>query len=302
MFLPKVVAVPEGTQRAGYPKGDTARAGGAPLSSLGRRGRGALLVFTRPSSGGGAGPGPACVCLCAQGVACVGWEWRSPRRGWGRHAFGCRVRALASELRGAPSGGFPPPERRGRPRPVSAESFRSRRQAPRRVSAAQRGVALGRRSLGGRVAGAAVWEPRRPPPPASGPASARCLRPQPGPPPPVPPAAPSARPAAEPARPVRDGVLGPLSRRSARPPRGGRSRHHAAALEWRNPAAPIAAATGLRTEPTRTPGPPAPRRLAPVRARPPGSRSASCASACASSTRSWAPRGTTWAPCASCSR
>lgn len=196
----------------------------------------------------------------------------------------------------APRGPF-----RRRIPPARAPSFRSRRQAPRRASAAQGGVALGRRSLGGRVAGARrlgvpkaassrLWSSLR----------ARCLRPQTGSPRPQSRQAPG--PAAEPARPVRDGVLGPLSRRSARPPRGGRSRHHAAALEWRYPVAAIAAAMGLRTVPIRTPGPPAPRRLAPDRARPPGSRSASCASACASSTRSWAPRGTTWAPCASCSR
>lgn len=51
---------------------------------------------------------PACVCLCARSIACTGWEWRSPRRGWGRHASQRGIGALASELRGVPSGGLPP--------------------------------------------------------------------------------------------------------------------------------------------------------------------------------------------------
>lgn len=219
-----------------------------------------------------------------------------------------RARGLGLPAPRGPSGGSrPTPEL-----PTEAPSAAPRPQGPR--ARAERLCGRARRGTWQTLPGAGVGGPpsgspegrllpplARPPRAASAPGPAAR--------PPVPPAAPGARPAAEPgppARPVRDGAPGRLSCRSARPPRGGRSRRRAAAREWRRLAAASPAVTGLGTAPTRTPGPLAPRRPAPApapaRARPPGSRSASCASASASSTRSWAPRGTTWAPCASCSR
>lgn len=332
--FPKVVAAPEGTQRAKCPRGWHGPARGRPLflpGPAGSRGPGragslSSRGFAQPErrQPATAAAGPACVCLRAAGVACGGWEWRSPRRGRGPRvrARSWRAGGGARAASGSLASAAPLPEgsRPSAPAPA-ALSFRRSRRAPRRVSKGPGAPA--ERLCGPRAAwhladaplaagavaaaGPAVWEPRGPAPsrPSSSlravpPPPARAARPQ-----SRPPAAPGAGPAAEPgppARPVRDGAPGRLSRRSARPSRGGRSRRRAAALEWRDPAAAIPAATGLGTVPTRTPGPLAPLRPALARARPPGIPSASCASASASSTRSWAPRGTTWAPCASCNR
>lgn len=321
VFPPKVVAAPEGTLRAGCPKEDTARAGAAPLSGRRRRGRacrGGLAperlrrellqpVFTEPSSGRGGRTGvrvPArggCR-VCRVGVASPSAAAAGAPR-VAAQSWCARLRAPRGPFRRVPAPApRAPPLRPRRASDVAAE----RRGASLRLSAAWHLAdapwAAGRR-------GQPSGSPRGPPPPAS---ARPWSSPRAPPPPPAraacpqsrQPAAPCAGPAAEPgppARPVRDGEPGRLSRRSARPPRGGRSRRRAAAPEWRYPAAAIPE-TGLGKVPPRTLGPPAPPPPAPARARPLGIRSASCAFASASSTRFWAPRGTTWAPCAFCSR
>lgn len=236
VFLPKVVAAPESTQRAVCPRGDKAREGAAPLSSSGRRGRACRGgLATEPLRREPVQPGvhsaqqrpppPARTCVRVpvpvRAGSRVGWEWRSPRRGWGRHAFRCGVGALASELLWAPPAGFLPPERPGRPRSGPAELSTSPPGAAARLcGSALRGTwqtLPGRAGGGGPPSGSP--EGRLLPPLVQPPRAASAHGP--GSPPPVPPAAPSTRPAAEPARPVRDGALGRLSRRSARPPRAG---------------------------------------------------------------------------------
>lgn len=239
-------------------------------------------------------------------------------RGAGRHASGAEPSRPhcfgASRLRGAAGGDSHPRSPvvrlRLKPsfRPVSrtalsrsgarAELWQPRRawhlaDAPGRQGPPSQAPRAGplRPSSGLRAAASAPARAARPPGPPAQPAAS-------------PPAAPCAGPAAEPgppARPVRDGAPGRLSRRSARSPRRGRSWCRAAALGWRCPAAAIPVATGLGAVPRRTPWLTAPLRRSGL-CSPPGSRSASCASASVSSTRSRAPRGTTWAPCASCSR
>lgn len=111
-------------------------------------------VFTQPSSGRHRRPGPACVCLClcAQGRVSGG-------SGVARGGGGGATRSGAELERSPPSSSGPLRQDSSRPSAPGGparvlQSFRRRRQAPRRVSAAQRCVALGRRSLGGRVAGA----------------------------------------------------------------------------------------------------------------------------------------------------
>lgn len=248
-------------------------------------------------------------CACTLVVACAGWEWRSLRRGWRRHASRLGVGALPSELRGDPSGRFPP-ELPWRPRSGLAELPTSLPSAAARLcGSVQRGTwqtLPGRREReGGRGAPSGSPEGRLLPPLGQPPLSAPAPRP------PLksrllaclplyargPPLSPARRRA-----PSGWGAWTPESRFGVTFGWGGRSRRCTAALEWRYPAAAIPAATGLAMVPTRTLGSLAPLHPAPVRARPPGSRSASSAFASASSTRYWAPRGTTWAPCASCSR
>lgn len=146
-------------------------------------------------------------CACARGVSRV-----PGGSGVARGGGGGATRPSVELVRWPPSSaGFLPegsrPSAPRAPAPV-APSFRRRCRPPRRVSAAQRGVALGRRSLGGASSGARrLGAPRAA---SSRPwASLRAL-----PPPPVPPAsllaAPCAGPAAEsgpPARPVGMGRL-----------------------------------------------------------------------------------------------
>lgn len=306
---PKGLGVPKKTQPGRGPPlllpgaGGGARAGAGLLLGASAESFSNRCLLSRSSGRGGR----TCVRVPARWVSRV-----SGGSGVALGGGGGATRRGAELVRSSRSSAGPLPEGSSPSAPSApapaAPSFRRRCRAPRRVSAAQRGVALGRRSLGGagggasrlgapRAASSRPWSsPRALPPP---PARAACPQSR-------PPAAPCAGPAAEPgplARPVRDGEPGRLSRRSARPPRGGRSRsrRRAAALEWRCPAAAIPE-TGLGKVPTRTPGPPAPLHPAQARARPLGIRSASCAFASAFSTRFWAPRGTTWAPCAFCSR
>lgn len=191
----------------------------------------------------GAAAGPARACCARRGSRVSGWEWRSPRRA------GSRAPRVPAQSRGAgrtasaPQGSAGPRAEDSHPRSpvvrlglsrasdVAAPRLQGERGARGAPVRPRRGVALGRRSLGGgaRRPGAPRAGPLpplvRPPRAASAP---RPGRPPPGPPaspPASPPAAPCAGPAAEPgppARPVRDGAPGRLSRRSARSPRRGK--------------------------------------------------------------------------------
>lgn len=194
--LPKVVAAPRAPRGPGAPgKGLHCPGSGRPSLPGAAGARVAGLACPRaapprafpPQCLLRAAAGPASGSLRAAGIACAGWEWRSPRwrRAGGRHASGCGVgeRGSACARPGTPGSAGPfrrfPPDSRasdgGAERRAASPGAPCTRRAPLRPSAAWHLADAPWRGGGG----PAVWEPRGPPPPAPRPAPARCLRPRP---------------------------------------------------------------------------------------------------------------------------